>query len=175
MSELSIIKIVESTTVDGPGLRTTIYAAGCQHHCAGCHNPESWNIEYGKPTNIDLLADKLITENYENITFSGGDPFFQSEGFTQLAQKIKSRSNKNIWCYTGYRYEQIIKSKKMRAMLQYIDVLVDGKYQQELRNTEILFRGSTNQRLIDLRASEREDTIVEYTPRSLSPILENIK
>ena len=94
--EISVISIVESTSVDGPGLRTTVYCAGCGHRCKGCHNPQSWDINSGTLTDVTILADRLLSTN-EDITFSGGDPMFQAEAFGELAATIKSKSNRNIF------------------------------------------------------------------------------
>lgn len=163
---LSIIDIIEDTTVDGPGFRTAIYAAGCPNQCPGCHNPESWNIEKGQQVSTEEILDKVLADDFANVTFSGGDPMFQPEGFTRLAQAIKKKSRKNIWCYTGYSFENILKNPRQAQLLQHIDVLVDGKYQQALRDERLLFRGSSNQRLIDVKASLKEKKVVclDYNP-----------
>lgn len=163
---LSIIDVIEDTTVDGPGFRTAIYAAGCPNACPGCHNPESWDINKGRAMSTDELLDKVMSDDFANVTFSGGDPMFQPEGFTELARAIKTRSGKNIWCYTGYKFENILNNPRQAAMLNYIDVLVDGKYQQALRDENLLFRGSANQRLIDVKASLKRNKVVpfEYNP-----------
>lgn len=163
---LSIIDIIEDTTVDGPGFRTAIYAAGCPNQCPGCHNPESWNIEKGQQVSTEEILDKVLADDFANVTFSGGDPMFQPEGFTKLAQAIKEKSRKNIWCYTGYSFENILKNPRQAQLLQHIDVLVDGKYLQDLRDEGLLFRGSSNQRLIDVKASLKEKKVVclDYNP-----------
>ena len=163
---LSIINIIEDTTVDGPGFRTAIYAAGCPNQCPGCHNPESWDINTGKEVSTDDILEKVLADDFANVTFSGGDPMFQPEGFAELAQAIKEKSRKNIWCYTGYSFENILKNPRQAKLLQYIDVLVDGKYQQTLRNESLLFRGSSNQRLIDVKESLRQKKAVclDYNP-----------
>lgn len=163
---LSIIDIIEDTTVDGPGFRTAIYAAGCPNQCPGCHNPESWNIEKGQQVSTEEILDKVLADDFANVTFSGGDPMFQPEGFTKLAQAIKEKSRKNIWCYTGYSFENILKNPRQVQLLQHIDVLVDGKYLQDLRDEDLLFRGSSNQRLIDVKASLKEKKVVclDYNP-----------
>lgn len=160
MNKLSILNIIHDTTVDGPGFRTAIYAAGCTHRCPGCHNPQSWDIENGTPHTIDQLLEIIKEDEFANVTFSGGDPLFQAEGFTQLAQRIKAETNKNIWCYTGFLYEDILKSDRLSQILPFIDVLVDGKYIEALRSEELRFRGSSNQRIINVRASlnERQDS-----------------
>lgn len=159
---LSILDIIEDTTVDGPGFRTAIYAAGCLQRCPGCHNPESWDINRGDPVPTEVLLDKVLADDFANVTFSGGDPLFQPEGFTELAKKIKERSKKNIWCYTGFTFESILKNKKQAGLLPFIDVLVDGRFEESLRNDSLLFRGSKNQRLIDVQSSLRENRTVTY-------------
>lgn len=164
---LSIIDIIEDTTVDGPGFRTAIYAAGCPNQCPGCHNPESWDIKSGRNVSTQEILDKVLADDFANVTFSGGDPMFQPEGFTKLAQAIKEKSHKNIWCYTGYSFERLLNNPKQAKLLQYIDVLVDGKYQQNLRDESLLFRGSSNQRLIDVKESLKQQQVVclDYDPR----------
>lgn len=160
--KLSILDIVEDTTVDGPGFRTSIYAAGCSHHCPECHNPESWDFNKGKSLSIDEVLERVLADEFANVTFSGGDPLFQPEGFAELARKIKSRTRKTIWCYTGFRFEFILKSARQSALLPYIDVLVDGRYDHKNRNESLLFRGSSNQRLIDVQASLRKGEVVFF-------------
>ena len=159
---LSILDVIEDTTVDGPGFRTAIYAAGCSQQCPGCHNPESWDIDRGTSISTDALLNKVLANDFANVTFSGGDPLFQPEGFTELAKGIKAQSRKSIWCYTGFTFEAILKNKKQAALLPYIDVLVDGRFDESQRNEALLFRGSENQRLIDVQSSLREDKIVIY-------------
>lgn len=160
---LSVIDIMEGTSVDGPGLRTSIYFAGCEHKCPGCHNPQSWDINAGKETSIDELL-KIIDYNDFNVTFSGGDPFFQVEEVTELARRIKSELNKNIWCYTGYCWENIVDDVRYRPLLETIDVLVDSPFILSQRDIELKFRGSSNQRIIDVQKSLKEGKlhIIEY-------------
>ena len=139
---LSILDIIEDTTVDGPGFRTAIYAAGCPNGCPGCHNPESWDINRGRWMSTDEILQKVLADSFADVTFSGGDPMYQPEGFTELAHAIKRQSRKN--------------------MLEYIDVLVDGKFKEELRDEDLYFRGSSNQRLIDVQASLKAQKAVDY-------------
>ena len=157
---LSILDIVEDTMVDGPGFRTTIYCAGCPNHCPGCHNPQSWDINNGHLVSTDDIMKVIEADPFANVTFSGGDPMFQPEGFTELAEAIRQRTKKTIWCYTGFRYEDLLSHPARRRLLELVDVLVDGPYIERLRSEELIFRGSSNQRLIDVPASLREDTIV---------------
>lgn len=157
---LSIIDIIEDTTVDGPGFRTAIYAAGCPNQCPGCHNPDSWDIEKGRPVSTEEILDKVLADDFANVTFSGGDPMYQPEGFAELARAIKEKSNKNIWCYTGYTFERILNNPRQVELLRHIDVLVDGKFKQSLCDESLLFRGSSNQRLINVKASLREKKVI---------------
>lgn len=164
--DLIILDIVEDTVVDGPGFRTTVYAAGCRHQCPGCHNPQSWEMANGHAVAVDIIAKQLLADPFSNITFSGGDPLEQVEAFTALASEIKARSRKTIWCYTGYCFEEVCRSSRLSQILPYIDVLVDGRYNQNKRDAGLLFRGSSNQRLIDVQASLSSGGVAlfEYTP-----------
>lgn len=159
---LWIMNIIEDTTVDGPGLRTAIYAAGCSHACPGCHNPTSWDIHNGRPMEIEEIVRRILDDPFADVTFSGGDPFYQVEGFTRLAQAIKTNSRKSIWCYTGYSFERIMQRPKLACLLPYIDVLVDGRFVRELRDESLRFRGSSNQRLIDVPASLRQERVIVW-------------
>ena len=150
---ISVLDIVEDTTVDGPGFRTAIYAAGCPNGCPGCHNPESWDIRRGRRMTTEEILSKVLADDFADVTFSGGDPMFQVEGFTELAQAIKQSSRKNIWCYTGYTFEQLLNNPRKVELLHYIDVLVDGRFRMDLRDESLRFRGSSNQRIIDVQAS----------------------
>ena len=159
---LSVLAIVEDTTVDGPGFRTAIYAAGCPNHCPGCHNPESWEITRGTWMETEEVVAHVMADEFANVTFSGGDPMFQPEGFTEVAAAIKARSQKTIWCYTGYRYEELLRHPQQAHLLRYIDVLVDGPFVQALRDESLLFRGSSNQRLIDVPASLQAGEVILF-------------
>lgn len=160
MASISILEILEDTTVDGPGLRTTIYCAGCPNHCPGCHNPQSWDITNGHITDVDNILETILADPFADVTFSGGDPMFQAEGFTELAKKIKQNSCKNIWCYTGYLFEQLMENPAQRALLEHIDVLVDGRFVESLKSDELRFRGSSNQRVLDILESLRQGKAV---------------
>ena len=109
---------------------------------------------------IEDILDPIMADPFADVTFTGGDPMMQPEGFTQLAQAIKERSSKSIWCYTGYTYEQLLAMPVQRKLLNYIDVLVDGPFIQKLRDEQLRFRGSSNQRLIDVQQSLYEGKVV---------------
>ena len=161
MTTISILEIVEDTTVDGPGFRTSVYSSGCPHHCPGCHNPQSWNIENGHPVEIDEILKIILDDPFADVTFTGGDPMFQPQGFTELAKGIREHSTKNIWCYTGYLFEVLLQNPAQKALLEQIDVLVDGRFIEALKNEELRFRGSSNQRIINVQASlEKGETVV---------------
>ena len=153
-----ILDIIEETTADGEGLRTAIYFAGCQHYCKGCHNPQSWDMNGGYEVTLDYLMDIINDDEFCDVTFSGGDPLYQCDAVTELARRIKEETNKTIWCYTGFTYEEILADKRLSMILPYIDTLVDGPFVASLRDPELHFRGSSNQRIIHLHGVE-EDSI----------------
>lgn len=148
-----ILSIMEDTMVDGPGLRTSIYCAGCEHRCEGCHNPQSWDMDGGRRATIDEIMSVIVADPFANVTFTGGDPMFQPEAFTALAREIRRRTSKNIWCYTGFTFETLLQDPIRRRLLEQVDVLVDGPFVKSLRDESLRFRGSSNQRIIDVQAS----------------------
>ncbi len=150
--------------VDGPGFRTTIYCAGCPNHCPGCQNPQSWDPQGGEERTVESLLQEVLADPFADVTFSGGDPMAQPEGFTALAQEIRHQSEKTIWCYTGFTFETLVQNDATRRLLEQLDVLVDGPFIQAQRDTDLLFRGSANQRLIDVKASLQAGSVVLWTP-----------
>ena len=158
MDRIRVLKIVEQTMADGPGFRTAIYCAGCLHHCKGWHNPQSWAMDGGEWMEIDDIMKVIKADSMSNVTFSGGDPFYQVEGFTALAKRIKEETSKTIWCWTGFTIEEIRADERLAQLLPWIDVLVDGPFILEQRDTQLLFRGSPNQRIIYLHGDPPDDT-----------------
>ncbi len=148
---LRVLDIVGGTSVDGPGLRTSVYFAGCRHACSGCHNPGSWDMNGGVPMTVDEIVGEIDRNDF-NVTLSGGDPFYQIDGMVELARRLK-QSGRNVWCYTGFLYEEICADDSMSRLLPFLDVLVDGPFVMSLRDISLRFRGSSNQRLIDLSRS----------------------
>lgn len=163
MSEhkIQLMRIVVDTTVDGPGWRSSVYCAGCRHACPGCHNPETWSFKAGQEVTVDEIVAQLA-ETEGNITFSGGDPMYQAEAFTELARRIREELHRTIWCYTGFRYEEVVADPVMSAMLPYLEVLVDGPFIEAEKSLDLLFRGSRNQRLIDVQKSLQAGKVVEF-------------
>lgn len=149
-TQLSVLRIVEGTSVDGVGLRTSIYLAGCSHRCEGCHNPQSWDISHGEPMSVREIIENIKLNDF-NVTFSGGDPFYQYKEVTLLAKAIKQFTDKTIWCYTGYTIEQLREHPEFAELLENVDVIVDGRFELPLRDTSLRFRGSSNQRIIYLK------------------------
>ena len=157
MTELStnnirILDIKYGTSVDGIGLRTSLYCAGCQNHCHGCHNPQSWDENGGEPIRVDELFKQIVDADM-NVTFTGGDPMLHPEGFIELAQMIKNNTDKNIWCYTGYNFEDLLQHPVRRKLVELCDVIVDGRFVESERDLSLHFRGSRNQRVIDVQKS----------------------
>jgi len=146
MDTLRVVDIIDGTSVDGPGLRTSIYFAGCAHQCHGCHNKSTWDFSAGHEMSVSSLMERILI-NDMNVTFSGGDPLYQFIPLTKLAAAIKE-AGKTIWCYTGFTFEELATDKRYARLLSLIDVLVDGPYVETLRDPDLLFRGSSNQRLI---------------------------
>ncbi|MCR5130285.1 MAG: anaerobic ribonucleoside-triphosphate reductase activating protein [Prevotella sp.] len=161
---ISVLSIIEDTMVDGPGFRTSIYCAGCKHACPGCHNPQSWDFSGGRAMTTEEIMRVIEADPYANVTFSGGDPMYQPEGFAELARAIHERTPKDIWCYTGFTYEQLLSNPRQRSLLEQIDVLVDGPFVKALRDDDLIFRGSSNQRIINVPQSLKEGRTVEWIP-----------
>ncbi len=160
---IQVIRVVEETTVDGPGFRTSVYCAGCRHACPGCHNPQSWPMTAGEPRSVQDLARQILADPFADVTFTGGDPVYQAEAFARLAQLIKQQSSKTIWCYTGFLFEELLADAQYLPLLQHIDVLVDGPFIMAQRNEALRFRGSSNQRIIDVPASLAQGRVVLST------------
>ena len=127
---------------------------------AGCHNPQSWDFQGGEERSVDELMQEIEGDPFADVTFTGGDPLYQAEAFTELARRIKGETRKTIWCYTGYLFEQTLREERFRHLIDEIDVLVDGPFIQSLRDEDLPFRGSTNQRIIDVRRSLQENRAV---------------
>ncbi len=144
--------------MDGPGLRTSIYLAGCNHHCPGCHNPQSWDFKGGEDRTLDELME-VIAYNEAPVTLSGGDPLQQPDGTRALIHRIKQELGYNVWCYTGYTWEEIIADATMLDVVQELDVLVEGPFVEAERDISLHFRGSRNQRLIDIPRTLATGTI----------------
>lgn len=157
---------------NGRGLRVSLFVSGCTHHCKGCFNPETWNFEYGEPFTEEVenqLLEYLKPDYIQGLSLLGGEPFepVNQKALLPFIRKVKAMyPNKNIWCYTGYDFEQDILTEKLgdweitRELLSYIDILIDGEFKLELKNPNLRFRGSANQRVIRVQESLATDTVV---------------
>lgn len=148
---LRVLDIIPGTSVDGPGLRTSIYLAGCAHQCPGCHNPQSWDFNGGQEMTVGEIVREVDIHGF-NVTFSGGDPIYQYRPLTKLAEELYGRGYA-IWCYTGFRFEELRCNQAIIPLLEKLEVVVDGPFIEDFKDTSLLFRGSANQRLIDVMSS----------------------
>ncbi len=154
--------------VDGPGIRYTVFTQGCPHGCKGCHNPQTHDFNGGKVIDSSILIDE-IKDNplLDGVTFSGGEPFCQARVLSQMGRQIK-QEGLNIVTYTGYLFEYLVKNANDQNgymdLLKYTDILIDGRFEIEQRSIDALFKGSTNQRLIDCQKSLELNKVIEYVP-----------
>jgi len=164
---MRIAGITYESFVDGPGLRVVLFAQGCNLYCPGCHNPESWDINSGEEYTVRELI-RMIKKprpgrgKVKGVTFSGGDPFMQAAGFAEIAAEVKSLGM-DITTYTGNTYEELIKrtdDEGIMALLNQTDYLIDGPYVRDRRSLDLKFRGSDNQRIIDMNATRAQGEIV---------------
>jgi len=164
MGTIRLAGVVRESIVDGPGIRYVIFAQGCPHRCKGCHNEATLDFTGGKETEIEeLVMDIGKNPMISGVTFSGGEPFSQPEGFVRLAERLKERDF-DIVAYTGYTYEELLELQKedvnMKALLENIDILIDGRFILEKRDLHQQFKGSSNQRYVDMNATREQGGIV---------------
>jgi anaerobic ribonucleoside-triphosphate reductase activating protein len=148
---MRVLSVLDESVVDGPGIRTVIFTAGCPHRCLGCHNPESWNPRGGEDVPVEDLLARIEQSGWDGVTVSGGEPFLQPEALARLVDGCKALQ-KNVWVYTGYTIEQLqsMDDEYVTSVLDRADVLVDGRFEQPLMDRSLRFRGSSNQRIIFL-------------------------
>jgi anaerobic ribonucleoside-triphosphate reductase activating protein len=150
----------EDSIVDGPGIRTVIWTQGCSHNCPSCHNPATHDFKGGFLVSVEDINKELsLLEGQDGITFSGGDPLFQKKACKEIASYAK-KIGLNVWCYTGFLFEDLIKDKDALEFLKYVDVLVDGKFIEEQKSLNLYYKGSRNQRIIDVKKSLEENKVI---------------
>lgn len=156
--------IVTDSIVDGPGLRTTLFAQGCPHHCEGCHNPETWDFSGGNEADVDtILGIVRLSPLSRGVTFSGGEPFAQAKGFAEIANALKDNGYE-VASYSGYTFEELLEgTEDQKELLRHLDVLIDGPFVLAQKSLEVAFRGSRNQRILNVPASLRAGEAVEIT------------
>ena len=161
---IELAGISGDSIVDGPGIRTTVFAQGCPHHCPGCHNPETWPFSGGTPMEEERILE-IVRSNplCRGVTFSGGEPFAQAEGFAKLGRMLKE-AGYEVAAYSGYTFEQLLRgTPAQKALLETLDVLIDGPFLQAERSLELNFRGSRNQRILRVPQSLAEGRAVAET------------
>ena len=159
---LDLSGIVSDSIVDGPGIRTTIFCQGCPHHCPGCHNPETWDFGCGTQMPVEDFVD-IVKSNplCRGVTFSGGEPFSQAAGFAKLAPLLKELGYE-VASYSGFTFEELLEgTEDQKKLLENIDILIDGPFLMAEKSLEIAFRGSRNQRILDVKKSLAEGKAVE--------------
>ncbi|MDF2881922.1 MAG: nrdG [Clostridiaceae bacterium] len=161
---LQVAGFLDNSLVNGQGMRSVLFVSGCRHNCEGCHNREMQNFKYGDSIYIKEVVNR-IKDNMpiiKGVTLSGGEPFEQAEKLYQLSKEIKALGL-SIWCYTGYTFEQLIEfnDDSCKKLLECIDVLVDGKFEIDKKYKGLKYRGSSNQRIIDVKSSIKEHKIIE--------------
>ena len=161
---LAIPTIQSDSIVDGEGIRSVIWFQGCGHACPECHNPETWDFNAGELVSIEDIKKQIDELEFQaGVTFSGGDPMYQIDALIELAKYVKEKGM-NVWVYTGFLYDDIVemskKDQRYRDVFEYIDVLVDGPFKIDLKSFECTFRGSTNQRLIDVKKTLENNKVI---------------
>ena len=160
---MRIAGTIKHSLVNGPGIRFVVFFQGCIHHCKGCQNMDTWDPSGGEFIEPDELIEMIrSTKHLDGVTLSGGDPFMQAQSAAYVAKACHDMGL-SVWCYTGYTYEEIMEGKAPEGaveLLEETDVLVDGRFEQERRNLMLNFRGSENQRIIDMKKSRAEGCVV---------------
>lgn len=158
---LKIAGIIPESVVDAPGgISYTIFFQGCQHNCPGCHNPSTHSLQGGQEIDCSFILEDIKKYPLAKIvTFSGGEPFLQIEAFTHLAREFRAMGYKLV-TYTGFLYEDLLKDKQAKALLGYLNLLIDGPFEEDLKDISLNFRGSSNQRIIDVQKSIKEGKVI---------------
>ena len=165
MPALRLAGVIRESIVDGPGIRMTVFTQGCPHHCKGCHNEQTWDFEGGYDSSTErILKEAQKDPLLKGLTLSGGEPFAQAEALSVLAKEAKALGY-DIFCYTGYTFEKLVSEfethPEYKNLLENCDWLVDGPFVLEKRSLMLKFRGSTNQRILDVKKSLLSMTAVE--------------
>lgn len=150
--KVRVIDIVRGTTVDGPGFRTSIYVAGCRHQCPGCHNPQTWDFGAGTEMTLDDIMEVVRQEDFD-VTLTGGDPMYNPGFVRELSRRVREEGH-TVWVYTGFTIEQLLANADMADALRDVEAVVEGPFIESLRDPDLLFRGSSNQRIIYLNTEE---------------------
>lgn len=171
---MNYAEIKQYDVANGPGVRVSVFVSGCTHHCKNCFNQETWDFDYGRPfaqTEIDRILEYLKPDYVAGLSVLGGEPFEPSnqEGLLPLLQAVRDTyPEKDVWCYSGYLFDRQIleemcpNSDVTRRLLSCIDILVDGRFVEEKKNLKLRFRGSENQRIIDVKKSLQQGAVIRW-------------
>lgn len=163
---MNYAQIRKFDVTNGPNVRTTLFVSGCTHNCEGCFNKDQQNFNYGnkwdKETEEEFIS-YVKNDNIDGVSILGGEPMEQirDKDLLNLLERIKEETNKGVWLWSGFTYEEILKDDKKREILNFVDVLIDGKFEIENRDIKLKYRGSPNQRVIDVKTSLKENKVIE--------------
>lgn len=157
---MRVAGIIRNSVVNGIGIRDVIFLQGCKHHCLGCHNPQTWSLDGGKSySRLELVEE--FKDSPHDVTISGGEPLLQFSELIQFMRYMNEKYGKRFWLYTGYTFEEISYYQKV-MLAKYVDVLVDGRFEIEKKDLTLQFRGSSNQRLINLPISVEMGVVIRW-------------
>lgn len=161
--KIRLYGVVNDSIVDGPGLRYTVFTQGCLHHCVGCHNPQSWDLDGGYEEDIATIVDEILRNPLlDGVTFSGGEPFLQARPLIALIHQLQKHKSLHLMIYSGYTYEEILQlGDEAKELLSLCDTLVDGRFDLSLKSLRLIYKGSSNQRIIDIQKSLRCHKVCE--------------
>jgi anaerobic ribonucleoside-triphosphate reductase activating protein len=165
LATVRISGVVNESVVDGPGIRTVVFFQGCCHECSGCHNPETWDVKGGVEVVVsDLIPQLKLNPLLAGVTFSGGEPFLQAGPAAALGRIIKTMGL-TLWIYTGFVWENLLNSpdRQFKELLDIADVLIDGPFVENLHDGNLVFKGSSNQRIVDAQASLETGLVIEWS------------
>ena len=170
---IRLASLIHDSIVDGEGLRSVVFTQGCPHNCKGCHNAATQPFDQGMVLDIDVVIQEILDRNHKKVTFSGGEPFVQADACYTIAKKLKEHGY-SLWSYTGFDFEVLMRLNDpyIKKFLSTLDILIDGRFILEKRNLTILFRGSSNQRIIDVPASLKANAAI-ISSRFKDPVQTN--
>lgn len=174
---IRLASLIHDSIVDGEGLRSVIFTQGCPHNCPGCHNAQTQPFDKGMVLDIDVVLNDVLKRDLKSVTFSGGEPFVQAEACYTIAKTLKAHGY-SLWSYTGFDFEVLMRLKDpyIKKFLSTLDILIDGRFILAERNLTILFRGSSNQRILDVpRSLEKGEAVISDRFKDPDPVHERKK
>ena len=160
---MKIAQVRKYDVANGPGIRTTIFVSGCTHNCKGCFNKEYQSFNFGENYNKekeDLIISYIKDKRVDGFSVLGGEPLQQDDSLYYLLKRVKEETNKSIWLWTGYIFEDIVLDNSKKKYLEYIDFLVDGRFEEDKKDFALKFKGSSNQRIVDVKETIKEKRII---------------